>query len=96
MDENSYPDRWIAETFERDQKISSSKEEDIERRDSRNNHHGQIRESFRYPHKHWRTLAEWQIQLVPPYRHVFQVLENLLIENAIWPFGVENPDQIAN
>ncbi len=60
------------------------------------NHHGQIRKSFHYPGENWRILADWQIRLVPPFRHVFQILDNSLLENAIWPLGLNNPDIVAN
>ncbi len=60
------------------------------------NHHGQIRKSFHYPGENWRILAEWQIQLVPPFRNVFHIPENFLLENAIWPLGLNNLDIVAN
>ncbi|MCP3682328.1 MAG: hypothetical protein GY861_06520 [bacterium] len=60
------------------------------------NHHGQIRKSFHYSGENWRIVADWQIQLVLPFRHVFQIPENFLLKNAIWPLGLNNPDFVAN
>ncbi len=60
------------------------------------NRHGQIRKSFRHPGKNRKILADWQIQLVPPSRHLFQIPENSFFENAIWPLSLNNPDIIAN
>ncbi len=41
------------------------------------NNHQNIRKTYCYPEDNWKTLARWQIDVLPPAEHSFQILEDL-------------------